>query len=330
MAFYAVKRGRDGPAIYNSWDRCKEATNGFPGAKFKRFEIEDEAKAFAYGKTESLPDKQYDALIYTDGSFLQDKRGGYAAVFVVGGAPFGVVCGPSRMPAVIRNIGGEIEAAEEAIMKAIELGYKAIKIFHDYEGVGSWATGEWARNKQSTIEYNAFIQEKKKLIRIDFEKVEGHSGNYFNDVADVYAKKGALANDKLIFGFGMPFFIEGVHKKPKRVRYVCPDCGATVHKEDAYCMTCGVIFDEDKQPVQKEGLDVNETDVNVPVKVKCHVCGATIEEGSPKYSVEVYLSGKKQRVDCCCEKCAKQAIDTEVERLALAYEEIASQTIVIR
>ncbi|GAB1604283.1 ribonuclease H1 [Argonauta hians] len=46
MPFYAVKKGRT-PGVYNTWTECQEQVNGFYGAKFKKFNTEEEALAFA-------------------------------------------------------------------------------------------------------------------------------------------------------------------------------------------------------------------------------------------------------------------------------------------
>ncbi|KAJ2848624.1 hypothetical protein IWW36_003189 [Coemansia brasiliensis] len=51
--FYAVRVGRR-PGIYRSWDECKAATQGFPGAVFKKFRLEPEAKAFVANKPNAL------------------------------------------------------------------------------------------------------------------------------------------------------------------------------------------------------------------------------------------------------------------------------------
>ena len=66
MVFYGVQKGKYGAAVYTSWDKCKEATHGVSGAKFKRFETEKEAENFAFGK-KHLPDSNYNAILYTDG-----------------------------------------------------------------------------------------------------------------------------------------------------------------------------------------------------------------------------------------------------------------------
>lgn len=48
MSYYAVKEGVK-PGIYNSWDKCKEMTSGYPGAVFKKFKTIQEAGAFING-----------------------------------------------------------------------------------------------------------------------------------------------------------------------------------------------------------------------------------------------------------------------------------------
>ncbi|KAG8903521.1 hypothetical protein FRB99_003177 [Tulasnella sp. 403] len=44
--FYAVKRGKGGPAVYTSWDATSEAVHGFPGARHKKFATRQEAEAW--------------------------------------------------------------------------------------------------------------------------------------------------------------------------------------------------------------------------------------------------------------------------------------------
>jgi ribonuclease HI len=46
MKYYAVRAGRV-PGIYLSWDNCKQQVYGFPGALFKSFKTEAEARGFA-------------------------------------------------------------------------------------------------------------------------------------------------------------------------------------------------------------------------------------------------------------------------------------------
>ena len=54
-----------------------------------------------------------------------------------------------------------------------------------------WCTGAWKTNKDGTKAYKAFYQEISKKIKVNFHKVKGHSGDRYNDEADILAK-GAL------------------------------------------------------------------------------------------------------------------------------------------
>lgn len=44
--WYAVAKGRSGPAIYASWDECKAQTLGYSGAIYKSFKTREEAQTF--------------------------------------------------------------------------------------------------------------------------------------------------------------------------------------------------------------------------------------------------------------------------------------------
>lgn len=202
--FYAVRKGFGGPAIYETWNECKEHVDGYSGAVYKSFPTEDEARAFAFGdsgqgKHPSIP---VDVVAYTDGSFdIGDDdavKSGFAAILLKGAPEKATwlccIYGPCKKNPAIRNIGGEIEAAEYAVRYAIEHGYKHIRIFHDYIGVGSWADGQWKAAKPDTIAYTDFIKRAREHIAISFTHIRGHSGHTYNELADSYAKAGAEAD----------------------------------------------------------------------------------------------------------------------------------------
>ena len=46
----------------------------------------------------------------------------------------------------------------------------------------------WKTNKSGTISYKQFYDEIKKSVKVSFNKVKGHSGDKYNDVADRLAK----------------------------------------------------------------------------------------------------------------------------------------------
>ena len=72
---------------------------------------------------------------------------------------------------------------------AKEAGIKSITIYHDYEGIAKWCTGEWKTKKVWTKKYKAFYDEISKDLEVEFIKVRGHSGDRFNEMADKLARE---------------------------------------------------------------------------------------------------------------------------------------------
>ena len=70
-----------------------------------------------------------------------------------------------------------------------------IEIFYDYKGIENWATRQWQASSEIAIDY---VQKVRKLIRdllvdkgveVSFHKVKAHSDDYYNDRADLLAKR---------------------------------------------------------------------------------------------------------------------------------------------
>lgn len=53
--FYAVKVGRN-PGIFSTWDECQKSVNGYPGAKFQKFQNRSEAEKFIGNDVEPTVD----------------------------------------------------------------------------------------------------------------------------------------------------------------------------------------------------------------------------------------------------------------------------------
>lgn len=197
MKFYAVRKGRQ-PGVYTTWDDCKTQTMGYPGAVYKSFEAYQDAEDFLNAAKKESAEK--DALcpltVYTDGSF-EENLGGWGYVMLDGGIPCFEAYGPCTKRNEIRNIGGELEAAEEAITKAAELGADYLRIHHDYEGVGRWGDGEWKTNRPETESFVRFVKKMRSVMTIEFVKVKGHSDDVYNEVADALADKGRRSNKKV-------------------------------------------------------------------------------------------------------------------------------------
>ena len=197
--FYAVRIGRI-PGIYTTWAEAEAQVNGYPGAKHKKFATKEEAQAFIDApekkeKIELVQDGTH-IDIYTDGSF-RDGFSGWGYVLIKDGVPFFEAYGPTQKYIEMRNISSELEAAEQALMKAIQLGAKSITIYHDYEGIGSWADEEWKTKKVGTTNYVALVKMARANAVVNFVKVKGHSSNRYNDRADQLAQMGTMANKKV-------------------------------------------------------------------------------------------------------------------------------------
>ena len=138
-----------------------------------------------------------DCIAYVDGSFEKDSGVyGYGVVFIEknGNIEEYIDSGREESYQSMRNVSGEILGALKATSLAVEKGYSSIAIFHDYQGIASWAKGEWKCNKEKTIEYREKMLEFQKKLKISFHKVQAHSGDYFNERADLLAKQAAGIN----------------------------------------------------------------------------------------------------------------------------------------
>lgn len=195
--YYAVRKGKK-PGIYRSWDACKAAVHGYPGAIYKSFPTEEEAKAFFHfseeisGK-EDITDgeKLPEIYAFVDGSYnAATKVYGYG-VFLMYHGKKEVISGFGTDPEMVsmRNVAGEVLGSMEAIKKAVGLGLPEITIYYDYMGIEMWAEGAWKRNKSGTIAYYDFVNSVKDKIKIRFVKVKAHSGVEGNEEADRLAKK---------------------------------------------------------------------------------------------------------------------------------------------
>lgn len=201
--FYAVKAGRK-TGIFNSWEECKRQVDGYPSASYKSFKTAVEAAAYiglvpnqtAIANANNSPaDFVTDntAIAYVDGSYnISTCEYGYGVVFFYNGEEIHLKKGfPKDELATMRNVAGEIKGSEAAISYALSHNISSIKIYHDYEGISKWCTGEWKANKEGTIAYRDFYNNAKKQLKIEFVKVKGHSGDTYNDIADRLAKEAA-------------------------------------------------------------------------------------------------------------------------------------------
>lgn len=189
--FYAVRDGRK-TGIFLTWNECKEQIDGYSGASYKSFKTMEEAKNFM--KFEQPKTDLSGLCAYVDGSFNAEKQiYGSGAVILIDGVLVSELkkTGNSEMLVSMRNVAGEIAASVMAMRYALDNGYEQITIFHDYEGIAKWCTGEWKTEKDGTKKYKQFFDSVKSRIKVSFVKVAAHTGVEYNELADKLAKDAA-------------------------------------------------------------------------------------------------------------------------------------------
>lgn len=194
--YYAVRRGRK-PGIYTSWSQCKSQIYGFASASYKSFTSKADAEAFmndasSVNVKDSLDVVEIDGVVaYVDGSYKASTgEFAYGGIILQDKKEIERFSGKMSDPglATMRNVAGEIKASEYAMRFCVNKGIRKVYIFHDYEGIAKWCTGEWKANKDGTKKYKSYYESIKDCLEVIFIKVKGHSGDKYNDVADMLAK----------------------------------------------------------------------------------------------------------------------------------------------
>ena len=221
--FYAVKKGKV-TGIFGTWAECSASVHGYPGAEFKSFPTEAEARAYLGGQEMSGMDSTADLVrespaqyadggrnpaqkadqqeqesvpsdhltAYVDGSY-DESLGKYSfgCVFLTPEGEiveeFGNGSNPDSL--AIRNVAGEMLGAMYAVQWGIRRGYRSMTLCYDYQGIEAWATGAWRAKNPLTQKYAAFMQSKRPHIRLTFQKVRAHTGDRYNEQADRLAKR---------------------------------------------------------------------------------------------------------------------------------------------
>jgi ribonuclease HI len=126
---------------------------------------------------------------YVDGSFMNGKIG-YGSVIVKKDQNVHEIFGSldDALALEQRQVPGEIEAVKKTIAWCKKNKITSIEIFYDYMGLEKWATGQWKTNNDITRKYAEFM--KKTTIIVNWKKVKSHTGNKWNEHADMLAKRG--------------------------------------------------------------------------------------------------------------------------------------------
>ena len=189
--YYAVKNGRE-TGVFDSWAECEKQVKGFKNALYESFYTLDEANSYLGIAIEKNLPPDGTVYAYVDGSYnVSTDIYGYGIVLILPDGEVEEINGNGKNSDVssMRNVAGELKGAFLSMQYAVNNGYKALTIFHDYEGIAKWALHEWKANLKETMAYRDFCDSISKIISLNFVKVAAHTGIKYNELADKLAKK---------------------------------------------------------------------------------------------------------------------------------------------
>lgn len=215
---YAIKEGFNFATnekvenlIVDTWAECQKYIKGVKGAKYKSFEDINDAKKFL-SDGDGMLKKGKDSYpmdclhIYVDGSYnITTEKYAYALVAVKDNVVEYIENGKSQDNSnkSIRQIAGELEATVRGVEYALRENEKKVVIFHDYAGIAHHATGFWERKEQSSVDYyNKMRSLMDKGIEVIFVKVDSHTGDLYNEIADEKCKEAlSIASNNEVYKY---------------------------------------------------------------------------------------------------------------------------------
>lgn len=207
--FYAIKSGQHpttkmsvGGIILTSWAEAQPYVSGVKGAEYKSFPNEDAANAYLQGDASSVVtslEMQPGVLYcYVDGSFNSEiPNYSFGLCCVLDGKVVHIDNGQGNNKDAIemQQIGGELLGAIKSLTYAKQENHHKVAILHDYMGVAKHAIpvdlGGWKRSNPFSDVYFTWMQTfftSNSVIKVNFLKVDAHTGNDFNEIADGLAK----------------------------------------------------------------------------------------------------------------------------------------------
>lgn len=202
---YVVARGRK-PGIYKNYELAREQTDGYSSAYMKKFSSLEKAKEYINENKELSDLKYIDFVndekilkIYTDGSYCEaTKKYGAAFVVIENDKEIYRYSYAERDITGKKNISGELVAAMRALEWVFITKYSDdIEINHDLSFIKDICTNKI----NPKIDYGKILKQLYNMcikdgISVNFNEIESHSGNYWNNFVDKLAKKVAKVEDK--------------------------------------------------------------------------------------------------------------------------------------
>lgn len=308
---YAIKEGfnfntneKVENLIVNTWAECQMYIKGVKGAKYKSFEDVNEAKEFL-SKGDGMLKKGVDSYpmdclhIYVDGSYnISTEKYAYALVAVKDNVIEYVENGRSEDNSnkAIRQIAGELEATVKGVEYALKQNERKVVIFHDYAGIAHHATGFWERKDQSSVVY---YNKMKSLIdsgiEVIFVKVDSHTGDLYNEIADEKCKEALnieSSNEFYKYLGSNKIYVSNALVKEK-LRNIAKDRELNIIPKDNSIII--ETIDEKTETINKEdiALDNNEENEEILCKLKDVLLKLPKEKQKDILSYAEYLLNKE-------------------------------------
>lgn len=232
--FYAVSIGRN-PGIYTNWNDARAQVNKFPGATYKSFPSEREAKSFMErtsrptrksqgSRTQEASSSHLTVLpvygrfiIYTDGSSsLKERTAGYGIVGIDDDGSRIEISGP--LPDKFEeqtNNQAELYAIFQSLVRFNDVE-KPITIYTDSDYsikcltsyIHDWKKNNWKTSRGSDVAnkvliaaIDSMIEERAKTNPVEFEHVSAHVGIEYNEKADALANLGRVNREYIETSF---------------------------------------------------------------------------------------------------------------------------------
>lgn len=130
--------------------------------------------------------------IFVDGSYNKATNEYGYGVYMTDGEKERILYGRGNCMEGGNNIEGEVVAAKKGVeLAGLNPSYTSMTIYHDYQGIGSWADKDWQANKAYNRAYVRFVEQvRERGVDINFVHVDGHTGVDGNEYVDKLAKIG--------------------------------------------------------------------------------------------------------------------------------------------
>jgi hypothetical protein len=215
---YVVTAPESIRGIYETWEACRAAVSGVPGARYQGVASHAVAEALLRGEGIRLEPGMY---AFVDGNAMggigvvvvdQGKRGPPSvrelATTVYDVLPRTGVPGLRERPAItaetdrLRNVLAELGALFAAL-EAVPAG-SSLTVVHDYEGVGAWLEGRWTARDPTVAALVSACRDRivARRLRVGFRRQRGHESTFAgrNDFARYNARADALATGAALGG----------------------------------------------------------------------------------------------------------------------------------